>query len=66
MSGYPQVPPEVIAALAKENRSPVIIGICIGATVLGFVCVILRFFARIRLVGLVGLEDYFIAISMVS
>jgi hypothetical protein len=65
MSGYPQVPPEVIGALAKENRSPVIIGVCIGATVLGFVCVLLRFFSRIKLVGIVGLEDYFIALSMV-
>jgi hypothetical protein len=64
MSGYPQVPPEVIAA--KVNRSPVIIGICAGATALGFVCVMLRFFSRIKLVGIVGLEDYFIAISMVS
>jgi hypothetical protein len=66
MSGYPQVPPEVVAALAKENRSPIIIGIVAAFTGLGFVCVLLRFFSRSKLVGIVGLEDYFIAISMVS
>jgi hypothetical protein len=65
MSGYPQVPPEAIAALAKENRSPIIIGIVAAFTGLGFVCVLLRFFSRIKLVGIVGLEDYFIAISVV-
>lgn len=66
MSGYPQVPPEVIAALAKENRSPVIISIVAAFTKLGFGCVLLRFFSRIKLVGIVGLEDYFIAIFMVG
>lgn len=65
-SGFQLPPPEVIAALAKENRSPTIIGIVIGATVLGLVCVLLRFFSRIKFVRLVGLEDYFIAVSMVG
>jgi hypothetical protein len=65
MSGYPQIPPEVIAALAKDNKSPQIIALVAAFTALGFVCVALRFFARIKLVGIVGLEDYFIAISMV-
>jgi hypothetical protein len=60
----PKVPPEVIAAMAKENRSPQVIGIAAAFTALGFVCVLLRFFARIKLVGIVGMEDYFIAISM--
>jgi hypothetical protein len=66
MSAFPEVPPEVIAALAKENRSPVIIGLVAGFTGLAFVCVLLRFFSRAKLVGIVGLEDYFIAVSMVS
>lgn len=65
MSGFADIPPEVIAALAKDNRSPLIIGICAGATALGFIFVLLRFFSRIKLVGLVGLEDYIIAVSMV-
>jgi hypothetical protein len=65
MSGFADIPPEVIAALAKDNRSPLIIGICASATALGFIFVLLRFFSRIKLVGLVGLEDYFIAVSMV-
>ncbi|KAL5120160.1 hypothetical protein ACEQ8H_001986 [Pleosporales sp. CAS-2024a] len=65
MSGYPQVPPEVIAALARENRSPLIIGLVAGFTGLGFVCVLLRFFSRIKYVRMVGLEDYFIVISMI-
>jgi hypothetical protein len=66
MSGYPQVPPEVIAALGKENQSPLIIGIVSAFTALAFICVLLRFFSRIKFVGIIGLEDYFIAISMVS
>lgn len=64
--GMPPVPPEVIAALAKENQSPLIIGVVSAFTALAFVCVLLRFYARIKLVGIVGLEDYFIVISMVS
>jgi hypothetical protein len=66
MSGFPQVPPEVVDGLAKENRSPIIIGIVAAFTGLGFVCVLLRFFSRVKLVGIVGLEDYIIAISMVN
>ncbi|KAH4107913.1 hypothetical protein HBI80_129120 [Parastagonospora nodorum] len=65
MSAFPQVPPEVIASLAKDNKSPLIIGLVAGSTGLGFICVVLRFFSRIKLVGIVGLEDYFIALSMV-
>jgi hypothetical protein len=66
MSDFPQVPPEVIAAMAKDNQSPLIIGIVASFTALAFVCVLLRFFSRIKLVGIVGMEDYFIVISMVS
>lgn len=61
-----QVPPEVIAELAKDNQSPLIIGVVSAFTALAFVCVLLRFYARIKLVGIVGLEDYFIVLSMVS
>jgi hypothetical protein len=66
MSGFPQVSPEVIAAMAKDNQSPLIIGIVASFTAVAFVCVLLRFFSRIKLVGIVGMEDYFIVISMVS
>jgi hypothetical protein len=66
MSAFAQIPPEVIAQLAKDNKSPQIIALVAAFTALGFVCVVLRFFARIKLVGIVGLEDYFIAISMVG
>lgn len=68
MSGFDmsQIPPEVIAELAKDNQSPLIIGVVSAFTALAFVCVLLRFYARIKLVGIVGLEDYFIVISMVS
>ncbi|KAH7389433.1 hypothetical protein DE146DRAFT_162982 [Phaeosphaeria sp. MPI-PUGE-AT-0046c] len=67
MSGFgmPQIPPEVIAELAKDNQSPLIIGVVSAFTALAFVCVLLRFYARIKLVGIVGLEDYFIVFSMV-
>jgi hypothetical protein len=66
MSAYPQVPPEMIAALARENKSPLIIGLVAGSTGLAFFCVLLRFFSRVKLVGIVGLEDYLIALAMVS
>lgn len=68
MSGFgmPQIPPEVIAELAKDNQSPLIIGVVSAFTALAFVCVLLRFYARIKLVGVVGLEDYFIVFSMVG
>lgn len=65
MSAFPQIPPEVVAALAKENRSPLIIGIVSAFTGLALVCVLLRFYSRVKLVGIVGLEDYFIVLSMV-
>lgn len=63
---FPQVPPEVIAALAKENRSPLIIGLTAGFTGLALVSVLLRFFTRIKFVGVVGSEDYLVTLSMVS
>jgi hypothetical protein len=66
MSAFPQIPPEVVAALAKDNRSPQIIGLVAGFTGLGLVCVLLRFFTRIKLVRIVGMEDYFMVVSMVS
>lgn len=68
MSGFDmsQIPPEVIAELAKDNQSPLIIGVVSAFTALAFVCVLLRFYARIKLVGIAGLEDYFIVLSMVS
>lgn len=62
---FPQVPPEVIAALAKETQSPLIIGLTAAATGLALVAVLLRFFTRIRFVGSVGSEDHFVALSMV-
>lgn len=65
MSGFPQVPPEVVAALAKDNRSPQIIAIVSAFTGLGFVCVVLRFWSRIKLLHIVGMEDYLIVLSMV-
>ncbi|KAF2750717.1 hypothetical protein M011DRAFT_474224 [Sporormia fimetaria CBS 119925] len=67
MSGFPgpPVPPEVIAALAKDNQSPLVISIVAASTGLGFFCVLLRFFSRLKYVGFVGLEDYLIVLSMI-
>ncbi|KAF2277553.1 uncharacterized protein EI97DRAFT_457554 [Westerdykella ornata] len=62
----PQLPPEMIAALAKEDQSPQIIGVVAAFTAIAFVCVVLRFFVRITMVRIVGMEDYFMAISMLS
>ena len=62
---FEQIPPEQLAILVKENQGPKVIGIVITFTVFAFICVVLRFFARIKFTKLVGWEDYFIAISMV-
>lgn len=61
----PQIPPEVLAVLAKDDQGPKAFALVVSFTALALVCVLLRFFARIRFVRLVGWEDYFIAISMV-
>jgi len=65
MSGFPQIPPEQLAALAKEDVTHKVIVLVSTFTALGFVCVCLRFFSRIKFVGLIGLEDYLIGTSMV-
>jgi hypothetical protein len=62
---FANIPPEVIAALAKDNQSPKIIALVATFTAIGFVAVVLRFFSRIKLVGVVGMEDYTVALSMV-
>lgn len=59
-----KIPPEVLAVLAKEDQGPKVVGIVVAFTVLAFLCVVLRFFTRIKYTML-GLEDYFIALSMV-
>ena len=61
-----QVPPERIAKLARENQSPKVIALVSAFTAIGFVSVVLRFFTRVKFVGFLGLEDYFIALSMVG
>jgi hypothetical protein len=61
-----RIPPEQLAALARDNQGPKVVGIVIAFTVLALVCVLLRFLARIRFTRLVGWEDYFIVLSMVQ
>jgi hypothetical protein len=58
-------PPEVLAAMAKENQSPKVIALIGVFTGISFVCVVLRFFTRIKFIEMVGIEDYFIGISVV-
>ncbi|KAI2482107.1 hypothetical protein Ptr902_06488 [Pyrenophora tritici-repentis] len=60
----PQISPEVLAALAKDDRGPTTIGLVLSFTILAFVCVSLRFFARIKYVRQVGSEDYLMALAM--
>lgn len=59
-----EIPPQVLAVLAKEDQGPKVVGIVVAFTVLAFISVSLRFFTRIKFT-IVGWEDYFIAISMV-
>ena len=60
------IPPEQLAKLAKENESPKVIALVSVFTGIGLFSVILRFFTRVKFVGFLGLEDYFIAISTVG
>lgn len=60
-----QLPPAQLDILAKENRGPGSVGLVVTFTVLAFICVGLRLFSQFYLVRNVGLEDYFITISMV-
>ncbi|PVI08162.1 hypothetical protein DM02DRAFT_511306 [Periconia macrospinosa] len=65
MDGFPKIPPEVLAEMAKEDISHKVI-VCVGAfTAMGFISVFLRMFSRAKFVGLVGLEDYLIILSMI-
>jgi len=57
--------PEQLAAMQKENLGPGSVALIVTFTVLAVVCVGLRLFSRLRLVKNIGLEDYFIALSMV-
>jgi hypothetical protein len=65
MSAPPQLPPEQLAILAKEDLGPQVLGIVITFTLFALICVFLRFYARLKFTQLVGWEDYFIACSMV-
>jgi hypothetical protein len=60
-----QIPPEQLAILAGEDQGPKVIGIVITFTVFASICVLLRFFTRIKFMRLLGWEDSFIALSMV-
>jgi hypothetical protein len=57
--------PQKREILAKDSQGPLVISIVIAFTVLSLVCVVLRFFTRIRFTRLVGTEDYMTALSMV-
>lgn len=59
------ISPQQIKVLSKEDQAPKIIAIVVSFTVLTFLFVALRIFTRLKYTGYVGLEDYFIGLSMV-
>ncbi|KAF2016638.1 hypothetical protein BU24DRAFT_492692 [Aaosphaeria arxii CBS 175.79] len=59
-----QFTPEQISQLKEENLGPMSIAIVVSFTILSSICVALRFFTRIKLVRELGLEDWFILVSM--
>jgi hypothetical protein len=65
MSGFPQLPPEQLAQMAEEDVTHKVIVLVATFTTLGFACVCLRFFSRIKMLNLIGLEDFLIGFSMV-
>jgi hypothetical protein len=60
------ISPSTLAYLAREDQGPRTIGLVVTFTVLGFVTVCLRFYARFRFAIHIGWEDHFIVVSMVS
>jgi hypothetical protein len=60
-----QIPPEQLAALAKEDLGPLTKNIVIAFTVVAFTSVCLRIFTRLRYQA-TGWEDYTIVVAMVS
>jgi hypothetical protein len=62
----PQIPPEQLSVLAKEDLGPLMVTVVVVFTVIAFISVCLRFFTRLAVVRHVGPEDYFIALSMVN
>ena len=60
-----QIPPEKLTQMSKETQGPTSIAVCVAFTVLALISVVLRFISRINFVKRLGVEDYFIAVSMV-
>lgn len=60
-----ELPHEQIAHLREEDLGLQQFAVAVAFTILACVTVCLRIFTRMRLVHLVGLEDYFIVLSMV-
>lgn len=46
-----------MTASLKESQAPVITGICIGFAILTFIVLVLRLFARIYVLGKMGVDD---------
>jgi hypothetical protein len=65
MSGSPQLSSEQLAQMAKEDVTHKVIVLVATFTTLGFVCVCLRFFSRVKMLNLIGPEDFLIGFSMV-
>ncbi|KAF1841118.1 uncharacterized protein K460DRAFT_347785 [Cucurbitaria berberidis CBS 394.84] len=59
-----ELTPEQIARLREQNLGPQQFAIVVVFTLLALITVCLRVYTRMRLVHLVGLEDYFIVLSM--
>ena len=57
--------PDEIERLRGESKRPAALGIIIAFTVIAFIFVSLRMTTRFMVIRNPGLEDYFMAISMV-
>ncbi|EUC43280.1 hypothetical protein COCMIDRAFT_7265 [Bipolaris oryzae ATCC 44560] len=62
-----QLTTDQLAAMAQEDRGPLTKSVIIAFTVLSYIAVSLRLFARIRYIGLqLGWEDYAIVVSLAT
>jgi hypothetical protein len=66
MSSPPSLSPEVLAALALENRAPQLEGVMITGLIISLIVLALRFYARLVIVRVTGVDDWFALISFVS
>jgi len=61
----PQLSPEMLAFLATQDRGPQLAGVMITGLVLSLIVITARFYTRLVIVRVTGVDDWFALISFV-